>query len=188
MLALWIVLGVFAFLVLAFVAWYISCYNSFRRLKNNIDESRSTIDVCLKKRFDLIPNLVETVKGYAKHEKETLTAVISARSGVAAATTPEGKAKAENQLTGALRQLCAVAEAYPELKANTNFLDMQNQLKSTETEIANSRRYYNATVKQYNNLVAVFPSNLIARHYGFTAEKMYEIEDPEERKNVKVQF
>ena len=188
MLALWIVLGVVAFLALAFVFWYISCYNNFKRLINNIEESRSTIDVCLKKRFDLIPNIVETVKGYAKHEKETLAAVISARSGVAAAKTPEGKMKAEGELTGALRQLFAVAESYPELKANTNFLDLQNQLKSIETEIANSRRYFNATVKQYNNLVAMFPSNIIARKYGYEKEKMFEIENPKERENVKVQF
>ncbi|MBQ7579545.1 MAG: LemA family protein [Clostridia bacterium] len=188
MIALWIILGVVALLLVVCVMWYISCYNRFMRLKNNIDESRSTIDVSLKKRFDLIPNLVETVKGYAKHEKETLEAVISARGGVASAKNAQEKVKAENELTGALRQLLVVAEAYPELKANANFIDLQNQLKSMETEIANSRRYFNATVKEYNNLVSVFPSNIIARQKGYTKEAMYEIENPAERQNVKVQF
>lgn len=188
MIVLWIILGVIAFIALAILAWYITTYNQFMRLKNNIDESRSTIDVCLKKRFDLIPNYVETVKGYAKHEKETFTAVVNARNSVAAAPTPEAKMAAENQLTGALRQLFALAEAYPELKANTNFQELQNQLKATEDENANARKYYNATVKQWNNLVVMWPSNIIARKKGFEKEKMYEIENPEERKNVKVEF
>lgn len=188
MLALYITLGVIALLAVIIVVWIISARNSFVRMKNNIEEAFSTMDVCLKKRFDLIPNLVETVKGYAKHEKETLEAVISARNAGVAANTTEEKVSADKQMTGALRQLLVVAEKYPELQANTNFLDLQNQLKSLENEIANSRRYYNACVKTYNTKTEIFPSNLIAKWFKFEKKPLFEVANEEERKNVKVQF
>ena len=188
MIVLWIVLGVIALLGLIVLIWYIATYNQFMRLKNSISESGSAIDISLKKRFDLIPNLVETVKGYASHEKDTLTAVINARNGVSSAKTPEGKVQAENQLTGALRQLFAVAEAYPELKSNENFMDMHNQLKAVETEIANARRYCNAVIKRYNDMIDVFPSNIIARQKHFEKASMFVIDDPIERQAVKVKF
>lgn len=188
MLGLYITLGVIALLAVIVVVWIISARNTFVRMKNNVEEAFSTMDVCLKKRFDLIPNFVETVKGYAKHEKETLDAVISARSRITVATTDEEKVKAEGELTTTLRSLMSLTENYPELKANTNFIDLQNQLKSLENEIANSRRYYNACVKNYNIKVEIFPSNLIANWFKFEKKPLFEIEDKEERKNVKVQF
>lgn len=188
MLGLYITLGVIALLVVIVLVWIVSTRNNFVRMRNNAEEAFSTMDVCLKKRFDLIPNFVETVKGYAKHEKETLDAVISARSRITVATTAEEKVKAEGELTTTLRSLMAVTESYPDLKANTNFLDLQNQLKSIETEIANSRKYYNACVKNYNIKIEIFPNNLIASWFKFKKKPLFEIEDKEERKNVKVQF
>jgi len=157
-------------------------------LKNNVEESFSAMDVSMKKRYDLVPNLVETVKGYAKHENKTLEAVIAARNSAMNATTAQEKAKADNMLTGTLKTLFAVAESYPDLKANTNFMDLQNQLKLLEVEIANSRRYYNACVKSLNNKIELFPSNIIARWFKFEKKSMFEVDSPEERKNVKVEF
>jgi len=188
MIALYITLGVIALLAIIIVVWIISARNNFVRMKNNVEEAFSTMDVCLKKRFDLIPNLVETVKGYAKHEKETLEAVISARSKISVANSAEERANAENQLTTTLRSLMALTENYPELKANSNFTDLQNQLKALENEISNSRRYYNACVKTYNTKIDIFPSNLIAKWFKFEKSPLYEVDSPEERKNVKVQF
>lgn len=188
MLGLWITLGVIALIAVVIVVWIISARNSFVRLKNNVEEAFSTMDVCLKKRFDLIPNLVETVKGYAKHEKETLDAVISARSKITVASNPNEKAVAEGELTTTLRSLMALTENYPDLKANANFNDLQMQLKNLEVEIANSRKYYNACVKTYNTKVEIFPSNLIAKWFKFERKPLYEVDSPEERKNVKVQF
>lgn len=188
MLGLWITLGVVALLAVVIVVWIISARNSFVRQRNNVEEAFSTMDVCLKKRFDLIPNLVETVKGYAKHEKETLDAVISARSRVSVASNPNEKAKAEGELSTTLRSLMVLTENYPELKANSNFTDLQNQLKSLENEISNSRRYYNACVKTYNTKLEIFPSNLIAKWFKFERKPLYEVDSVEERKNVKVQF
>ena len=183
-----IVLGVIVVFVLAFVLWCVATYNNFIRLKNLIEEAYSTMDVYLKKRYDLIPNLVETVKGYAKHEKETLTSVIAARNAAMTATDPEQKMKNENALNGTLKSLFALAEAYPELKANTNFQDLMNQLKSLENEIAASRKYYNGCVKQYNTLREVFPSSIIANWKHFEKKPLFEVDSPEERKNVKVEF
>ncbi len=187
----WIGVGIAVLVVIAviaIVAWYINCYNTFIRLKNNYEEAFSTMDVQMQKRYDLIPNLVETVKGYAKHEKETLSAVIEARNLAKAAVGVEDKAKAEATFNGSVRNLFAIAENYPELKANTNFIDLQNQLKVVETEIASSRKYYNACVKAYNVKVEVFPSNLVARAKNFVKAPLFEIEDKEARKAVKVQF
>lgn len=179
-----IVIGIVA-LVLGF---FVGVYNSFIKAKNDCEEGYSTMDVYLKKRFDLIPNLVETVKGYAKHESETLENVVKARAMIGSATTDQERMDGENQMTGALKTLFAVAESYPELKANSNFIDLQNQLQTLEGEIAESRKYYNAVVKVYNNKVEMFPSSVIATIFHFDRKPMYEVNSPEERKNVEVKF
>lgn len=181
---IWIIIAIIIVLAIAFVGMY----NSFIKLKNSCEEAFSTMDVYMKKRFDLIPNLVETVKGYAAHEKETLEKVMAARNGVQSAATVEEKMAQENVLTGTLKSLFAVAEAYPDLKANTNFLDLQNQLKSVEEDIANSRKYYNAVVKQFNTKCEMFPSNIIASMFHFERKPMFEVDSAEERKNVEVKF
>ena len=166
----------------------IGLYNSFIKLKNNCEEAFATMDVYLKKRYDLIPNLVETVKGYASHEKETLEKVIAARNMAQGAGTVEEKLAGENMLQGSLKSLFAVAEGYPDLKANQNFMDLQNQLKSVEEDIANSRKYYNAVVKQFNNKCEMFPSNILANMFHFERKPMFEVDAEEERQNVKVEF
>lgn len=166
----------------------IGMYNGFIKLKNNCEEAFATMDVYLKKRYDLIPNLVETVKGYAAHEKETLTKVIEARNMAQGAATVEDKIAGENQLQGTLKSLFAIAENYPDLKANQNFLDLQNQLKKVEEDIANSRKYYNAVVKQFNVKCEAFPSNIIAGIFKFEKKAMFEVDAAEERQNVKVSF
>ena len=163
-------------------------YNGFIRLKNQCDEAFATMDVYLKKRYDLIPNLVETVKGYAAHEKETLQGVIEARNMAAGAATLEEKAAGEKALAGNLRGLFAIAENYPDLKANTNFLDLQNQLKVIEDDIANSRKYFNAVVREFNIKCEAFPTNLIASAFNFEKKTMFEVESDVERENVKVSF
>lgn len=183
-----VIAAVVVLLVAIIVAWIISTYNAFIRLRNNVEEGFSTMDVYMKKRYDLIPNLVETVKGYAKHEEETLSKVIQARNMAMNSATAEEQMKNDNILTGTLKSLFAVSEAYPELQANQNFLDLQNQLKTLETEIANSRKYYNGVVKVYENKREVFPSNLIAKWFKFEEKPFYEVDNEEERKNVKVQF
>ena len=181
---IWIIIAIIIVLAIAFVGMY----NSFIKLKNSCEEAFSTLDVYMKKRFDLIPNLVETVKGYAAHEKETLEKVMAARNGIQSAATVEEKMAQENVLTGTLKSLFAVAEAYPDLKANTNFLDLQDQLKSVEEDIANSRKYYNAVVKQFNTKCEMFPSNIIASMFHFERKPMFEVDSAEERKNVEVKF
>lgn len=168
--------------------WVISAYNGFIRLRNMVEEAFATMDVYLKKRYDLIPNLVETVKGYAAHEKTTLENVVKARNMAAGAQTIEDKIQGENMLTGTLRSLFAIAEAYPDLKANQNFLDLQSQLQRIEDEIANSRKYYNAIVKEFNTKTESFPSNIIAGIFNFTRKTMFEVNDEAEREAVKVQF
>ena len=180
----WIIGGVVALIVI----WIIGSYNGFVKLKNAIEEAFSTMDVYLKKRYDLIPNLVETVKGYAKHEKETLESVIQARNMAAGAKTLEDKVAGENMLAGTLKSLFAVAESYPDLKANTNFMDLQEQLQRLEDEIASSRKYYNAVVKTYNTKREVFPSVIIASLFKFAKKPLFEVASADERENVKVQF
>ena len=180
--------GIIIAIVIVLVVIAIGMYNSFIKLKNSCEEAFSTMDVYMKKRFDLIPNLVETVKGYAAHEKETLEKVMAARNGIQSAATVEEKMAQENVLTGTLKSLFAVAEAYPDLKANTNFLDLQNQLQSVEEDIANSRKYYNAVVKQFNTKCEMFPSNIIASMFHFERKPMFEVDSAEERKNVEVKF
>lgn len=181
-----VLLVIIAVVVLVAI-WFISMYNSFVKLNNKVEEAFATMDVYLKKRFDLIPNLVETVKGYAKHESETLEKVVAARSSVQSAGSPEEKFEAENQLTGTLRTLFAVAENYPDLKANQNFINLQDTLTATEGEIAQSRKYYNAVVRDYNNKCQMFPSSIIAGMFGYTKKPMFEI-DEAQRENVSVQF
>ena len=178
-----IAIGVVVLLLL----WVMGTYNGFIKGRTKVEEAFSTMDVYLKKRYDLIPNIVETVKGYAKHEQETLDLVISARAKAVSSTTPEDKLDAEKELGGALGRLLAISESYPELKANTNFMDLQNQLKSMEGEIASSRKYYNAVVKEYNIKVQSVPSNIIAGMFGFTKKPLFEVSESE-RENVKVAF
>lgn len=170
------------------VAWWISTYNKFVKMKNDVEEAYSTMDIYMKKRYDLIPNLVETVKGYAKHEKEALESVMKARYSCMSANTQEEKAQSENWLAGTLKTLFSVAENYPELKANANYISMMNSLQTIEAEIASSRKYYNGAVKVYNTKREVFPANIVARHYNFEKKVLFEIENVEERKAPKVEF
>ena len=184
---MWIIAAVVGGLLLILVLWAILSYNALVRMRITVEEAFSTMDVYMKKRYDLIPNLVETVKGYAAHEKETLQNVIAMRNRTAAAGTMEERLQAENALTDTLKTLFAVAEAYPDLKANVNFMDLQGQLRQVEEDIATSRRYYNGTVRQYNIKTQAFPSSIIAGMFHFERKPMFEI-GTEERENVNVQF
>ena len=163
-------------------------YNGLIRLKNQTDEAWSDIDVQLKRRYDLIPNLVNTVKGYATHESSLFEKVTQARAAAMGAQNPADKAAAENMLSNTLKSLFAVAEAYPQLKANENFLKLQDELSDTENKIQASRRFYNGNVRDFNTKLQVFPTNLIANMLGFKARSFFELENPEERKNVEVKF
>ncbi len=181
----WIIVLV---VVVLLVLFFIGSYNALVRSRNQVDNAWSQIDVQLKRRIDLIPNLVETVKGYAAHEKSTLEAVVNARNAaIAAPATPAGQAAADNQLTGALRQLFALSEAYPDLKANQNFLALQEELTATEGRVAYARQFYNDSVLSFNNKTQSFPSVLIANMFGFKARDFFEA-DPESRAVPKVQF
>ena len=182
MVALLIVLLIAAIIVL----WAVASYNSLVKLKNRGDEAEAGIDAHLKQRSDLIPNLVETVKGYASHESATLEAVVSARNRAGMLSGSE-RMKAENELSGALGRLLAVAEGYPELKANHGFIDLQNQLSRIEETLANARKYYNAVVREYNDRIMVFPSSLIASLFHFGKRDYYEISDSD-RERVDVRF
>lgn len=184
-----IIIAVVVILVIIIVACLVGTYNKFVKMRNSCEEAWATIDVYLQKRYDLIPNLVETVKGYAKHESETLQNVIAARNAAMAAKGgTEAKVNAENALTSSLRTLLnVVVEQYPQLQANTNFLDLQNQLKQIEAELANARKYYNANAKQINTKMQTFPSNIVAGFMHLEKFAYFEIEE-EARKNVKVQF
>lgn len=175
-------------LVIVIVAWYISTHNQFKRLSNGVEEAFSAIDIQLKKRYDLIPNLVETVKGYAKHENETLTRVIQARNQAVNASTNAEKIEADAQLSNAIKSFNVVSEKYPELRANTNFLDLSNQLKSVEASLASARNYYNGLVKAFNTKREVFPASIVANRMKLTKLDYFEITNAEERENVKVQF
>jgi LemA protein len=170
------------------VFWIFSLYNGLVRLRNAVKNAWSQIDVQLKRRHDLIPNLVETVKGFASHEKDTLERVISARNFAMKASGPAEAGKAEGALSGALKSLFAVSEAYPDLKANQNFLALQEELTSTENKIAFSRQAYNDSVMRYNNKTEVVPSNIIAGMFGFKAADFFEIELPAEKAVPKVSF
>jgi len=169
--------------------WVAMLYNSLVRVRNSCDESWADIDTELRRRYDLIPNLVNTVKGYAKHEREVLERVIQARNtAVANHGSPESQAKDENVLVGTLRQLFALAENYPDLKANQNFLQLQSELANTEDRVQRSRRFYNANVRDLNNRVAIFPSNIIANTFGFGTREYFEIEDAAVRERPAVEF
>jgi LemA protein len=184
MSAFWILLILLAVVAIA----VISLYNSLVGLRQRVRSAWSQIDVQLKRRYDLIPNLVETVKGYAAHEKETFERVVQARNAAIAATGVAQQAQAENALTGALRQLFALAEAYPDLKANQNFLALQEELTSTENRIAFARQHYNDVVASYNTRRLSFPANLFASALGFGPEEFFEIETPAERTAPAVKF
>ena len=170
-----------------FVFYFIATYNGFIVLKTRIQEAFSGIDVQLKRRADLIPNLVETVKGYAKHEKGVFEEVTKARSALMSAKTPVEKAEANNMLTAALKTIFAVAEAYPDLKASDNFKDLQRQLEDTEDKIAYSRQFYNSNVLDFNTKIKTFPSNLVANMFAFKQEEFFTAGE-EERKKVEVKF
>lgn len=182
---IWI--GVIVFLILALVAYIWLTYNSLITLRERIKEALSGIDVQLKRRADLIPNLIETVKGYAKHEKEVFENVTKARSALMKADSLADKAKADNMLTGALKSLFAVAESYPDLKASDNFQDLQTQLTDTEDKVSYSRQFYNSNVLAFNTKIQTFPAALIASQFGFKAYEFFEAEE-EEKKTPKVKF
>ncbi len=180
----WIILIIVLVLL---VLWAISTYNKLIALRNRVKDQWAQIDVQLKRRFDLIPNLVETVKGYTKHESETLEAVIKARNTYVTAGTPEAQMKADGELTQAISKLFALTESYPDLKANTNFQHLQEELTQTESKIASARQFYNDTVMLYNNKVSMVPSNIIASLFKFNKEAFFEANETE-RQNVSVKF
>jgi len=166
----------------------IGIYNGLITLRNRSDNAWAQVDVQLRRRYDLIPNLVETVKGYAAHEKETFLKVTEARAQAINAGTVAEQGKAENMLTGALKSLFAVVESYPDLKANQNFLMLQEELAGTEGKIAYARQFYNDTVMKFNTKQQVFPSNILASMFGFQEKEYFEIEEPEAKEPVKVEF
>ena len=176
------------FILIALVGFVIITYNGLVTARLKVKNAWSQIDVQLQRRFDLIPNFVETVKGYMTHEKETLTKVTELRTSWANATTIDEKAVLNNQLSNSLKTIMAVSENYPDLKANQNFLDLQEELRNTENKISFSRQFYNDTVTAYNQRLELFPSNIIAGLFRFTAESLFTAESDEARKNVKVDF
>ncbi|MBR5227747.1 MAG: LemA family protein [Clostridia bacterium] len=187
---MWIAIILIVLVIL--ILFIVGIYNKLVSLKMRVQNAWAQIDTQLKRRFDLIPNLVETIKGYTKHEEGTLTKVIEARNKyVEASGNVEASAEAEKSLAGSLKQLFALAESYPDLKANENFKELQIELTGTEDKIAYSRQFYNDTVTMYNEALMVFPNNIVVSLFGqgkFEPAKFFEIENAEERKNVKVQF
>jgi len=183
---LWILI-IIVIVVVIFLLIYWGFYNRIIRLENRIDNSWAQIDVQLKRRADLIPNLMETVKGYMKHERETLESVTNARSALMKAKTPQENVDADNMLTGALKSLFAVAENYPDLKANQNFLNLQDELAHTENKIAYSRQHFNDSVLSFNNTIETFPGNIFARRMGKTERQMLQIPEAD-REVPKVSF
>lgn len=181
----WIILAV---VVVLFVLYIISVYNSLVQSRQKVKNAWSQIDVQLQRRFDLIPNLVETVKGYMEHESNVLAKVAELRTAWANTTSVKEKAELDNQLSGALKTIMAVSEGYPELKANTNFAQLQEELKGTEDKISFSRQFYNDTVTKYNTKLEVVPSNIIASMTGFKPEELFKVDSEEARRNVKVDF
>ncbi len=181
---MWIALAI----LLVLVVLVISMYNSLVKLRIRVKDAWSQIDVQLQRRFDLIPNFVETVKGYMAHEKETLAKVTELRTSWASASSVEDKAKLDGELSSTLKTIMAVSENYPELKANQNFMQLSEELRNTENKIAFSRQFYNDTVTMYNTKIQVFPSNIVASIFGFTSEELFKADGEEARKNVKVDF
>jgi LemA protein len=182
--------GLLGLLVILFVvaSFLVGIYNRLVKLRVRTEDAWATIDVQLKRRYDLIPNLVETVKGYASHERETFESVVRARQAGIDAGTVEEQAQAENMITGALRKLFALAEAYPDLKASQNFGQLQEELSTTENKIAFARQHYNDTVRAYNTRLESFPDNLIAGPFGFSRREFFEIEVEAEREAPQVSF
>jgi len=178
-----IIIGVIILIIL----WLIAVYNGLIRLKNRVAEAWSDIDVQLKRRYDLIPNLIETVKGYATHEKETFENVIKARNLAMQAQDPKAKADTENALSATLKSIFALSESYPDLKANQNFLKLQDELSDTENKIQAARRFYNTNVRDFNTKIQVFPTNIIANILKFTAYDFFEA-SADEKQNVEVKF
>lgn len=181
---LWVILGAVALVLV----WVVVVFNGFIRLRNRSDEAASDIDVQMKRRFDLIPNLVETVKGYMAHEKGVLESVTAARTQAMGAEGIQGKSKADNVLSGTLKTLFAVAESYPDLKANVNFLDLQRELADTENKIQAARRFYNTNVMELNTKIDSFPSNVIATSFNFKKKEFFELTDSAAKEPVKVSF
>ena len=181
---MWVALVIIAVLVIL----VISMYNSLVRLRQKVKNSWSQIDVQLQRRFDLIPNLVETVKGYMAHENDVLTKVAELRTSWANAGTVAEKANLDNQLSGALKTIMAVSENYPDLKANQNFSELQQELQNTENKISFSRQFYNDSVTMYNTKLELFPSNIVANIFNFKSKELFAVESDEARKNVKVDF
>lgn len=175
-------------LVVVLALWGVGIYNSLITLKNRVKEAWSDIDVQLKRRYDLIPNLIETVKGYMQHEAGVFTKVTEARSIAMQATGTADKAKAENALSESLKSLFAVAESYPDLKASQNFSQLQDEISDTENKIQASRRFYNGQVRDFNTKIQVFPNNFFANLMHFVAFEFFEIENKEEKENIKVKF
>jgi len=173
--ALWVLLG----LAVLLLGWAVSTYNRLIALKNQIEYAKGGIEALLKKRYDLIPNLVETVKAYAKHERETLERVTALRSRIGMAKSEDERMRLESEMSGILGRLLVQLEAYPELKANQNFLDLQNELKAIEEQLAAARNSYNAAVVQFNNAVEMFPSNLVARWMGLTPRPVFQAPEAE---------
>ncbi|MBI3250556.1 MAG: LemA family protein [Candidatus Andersenbacteria bacterium] len=181
---LWIIIGVVAVVVL----YLLAMYNALVRQRNQVKESWSDIDIQLKRRHNLIPNVVETVKGYAAHENKTLQSVTEARTRALSAQTPEDHAKAENMLSSTLKTLFAVSEQYPDLKANANFLELQRELSDTEDKIQAARRHYNTTVSEFNTTIESFPSNAVAGMFGFKQAEFFELDEEGARSVPKVSF
>jgi LemA protein len=175
-------------IVILLIAVFVGIYNGLIRSRNRVDEAWSDIEVQLKRRYDLIPNLVNTVKGYASHEKEVFEKVTEARTKAMGASAPADKLAAENQLSSTIKSLFAVAENYPELKANQNFLSLQSDLTDTEDKIQAARRFYNGNVRDYNTKLQVFPTNILANMFGFTAKTFFDVDNQAENQPVNVQF
>ncbi len=180
----WIIFLILAIVVIAFIV----IYNNLVTMRQRVKNAWSQIDVQLQRRFDLIPNLVETVKGYMAHEADVLTKITELRSSWSNAKTIDQKAKIDNELSQSLKTIMAVAENYPDLKANQNFSELQTELTNTENKISYSRQFYNDTVTRYNTKLEVFPSNVVASMFHFTAEALFEVDNEEAKKNIKVDF
>ena len=180
---IYVILGI----ILLLIIYVVGVYNSLVKLRNKVDDQSSQVDIELKKRFDLVPNLVETVKGYAKHEKETLEEVIKARNSFTSAGNMNEELAANDNLSNALTKLFALSEAYPDLKANTNFINLQNRLNEIEENIAYKRSFYNETVRMYNDKIMTVPSNIVANIFNFKEKEYFQINE-KEKENVKVSF
>jgi LemA protein len=180
----WIILGI----VVVVAIYVISVYNSLKTIENRVENAWSQIDVQLQRRFDLIPNFVETVKGYMNHESETFAKIAELRTSWANTQSVADKANIDNQLSGALKTIMAVSENYPELKANQNFSELSEELRNTENKISFSRQFYNDTVTKYNTKLELFPSNIVAGIFNFKQKDLFEVDNAEARKNVKVDF